>query len=141
VCALTTRKRWERMCSRPEFAPRLARPDSATQASRNAHRVGLCDEMEAILQTQPADYWLGHFFRLELPAAPVNTIAQIATHPHVTARGSIMEIEYPPGSGQRVKIPGMPWRDVASSAPVRNPPTLGEHTQEVLRECRVETRP
>lgn len=135
VCAITTQKRWERMCSMPEFAHFRDRPELATQSSRNANRKRLCEEMEAILQTQPADYWLGHFFRLELPAAPVNTIAEIATHPHVMQRGSLIEIEYPPGSGQRVKIPGMPWRDVASTRPVRNPPALGEHTEEVLGEC------
>jgi crotonobetainyl-CoA:carnitine CoA-transferase CaiB-like acyl-CoA transferase len=27
----------------------------------------------------------------------------------------------------------MPWRDVASSDPVRMPPQIGEHTEEVLR--------
>ena len=138
VCAITNQKRWERMCTMPEFAHLAANPDYATQASRNAHRVPLCERMEAILVTQPADYWLAHFFRLELPAAPVNTIAQIATHPHVVARGSLMEIEYPPGSGQRVKIPGIPWRDVASGAPPRRPPMLSEHTQEVFRECGIE---
>jgi len=135
VCAITNQKRWERMCSMPEFAHFLARPECATQASRNAHRRQLCEEMEAILQTQPAEYWLTHFFRLELPAAAVNTIAEIAAHPHVTQRGSLMEIEYPAGSGQMIKIPGMPWRDVAASGPARNPPALGEHNQEVVREC------
>ena len=43
---------------------------------------------------------------------------------HVTARGSLMEIEYPPGSGNKIKIPGMPWRDVAAAGPARNPPAL-----------------
>ena len=135
VCAITTQKRWERMCTMPEFAHFRSRPELATQALRNANRALLCVEMETILQKQPADYWLDHFFRLELPAAPVNTIAEIAQHPHVRQRGSLMEIEYPPGSGRRVTIPGMPWRDVAASAAVRNPPTLGEHTEEVLAEC------
>jgi len=135
VCAITNQKRWERMCTLPEFAHLLGRPEFATQASRNASRVPLCAEMETILRTKPADYWLGHFFRLELPAAPVNTIAEIAQHPHVVARGSLMEIEYPPGSGNRVKIPGMPWRDVAASGPWRNPPALGQHTDEVMAEC------
>jgi len=138
VCAITTQKRWERMCTMPEFAHFRGRPELATQASRNAVRITLCAEMETILQTQSADYWLGHFFRLELPAAPVNTIAEIAQHPHVQQRGSLMEIEYPPGSGQRVKIPGMPWRDVAASGAVRNPPALGEHTREILAECAAE---
>ncbi|MCC6531130.1 MAG: CoA transferase [Burkholderiales bacterium] len=135
VCAITNQKRWERMCTLPQFAHLLGRPEYASQASRNAHRAQLCAEMEAVLQTQPADYWLGHFFRLELPAAPVNTVAEIAAHPHVQQRGSLMEIEYPPGSGHSVTIPGMPWRDVAATVGLRNPPALGQHTDEVLAEC------
>ncbi len=140
VCAITQQKRWERMCTMPEFTHLLSRPELATQVLRNTNRVALCEEMEKILQTQTADYWLAHFFRLELPAAPVNTIAQIAQHPHVTARGSLMEIEYPPGSGNKIKIPGMPWRDVAAAGPARNPPALGEHTAEVLAECGYKAR-
>jgi crotonobetainyl-CoA:carnitine CoA-transferase CaiB-like acyl-CoA transferase len=132
VCAITTQKRWERFCTMPEFTHLRGRPELATQALRNAVRVSLCEELQAILIGRPADYWLGHFFRLELPAAPVNTVAEIAQDPHVVARGSLMEIEFPPGSGQKVKIPGMPWRDVAASGPVRMPPAIGEHTEEVL---------
>lgn len=135
VCAITQQKRWERMCSLPEFAHLLNRPEFATQPLRNANRVVLCEEMEAILRTRPAEYWLDHFFRLELPAAPVNTIAEIAAHPHVRQRGSLMEIEYPPGSGRLVKIPGMPWRDVAATTGTRPPPTLGQHNDEILAEC------
>jgi len=135
VCAITQQKRWERMCSLPEFAHLLGRPEFATQPLRNANRIGLCEEMETILRTRPAEYWLDHFFRLELPAAPVNTIAEIAAHPHVQQRGSLMEIEYPPGSGRLIKIPGMPWRDVAATTGMRPPPTLGQHNDEILAEC------
>ena len=132
VVAITTQKRFEKLCTLAEFAHLRDRPEYATQASRNKHRATLCPEVEAILMTQPVDYWLDHFFRLGLPAAPVNTLDEIGNHPHVKQRGSLIEVEYPPGSGNRVRVPGVPWRDVASKRPLRGPPSVGQHTAEVL---------
>ena len=134
VCAITTQKRWDKFCTMPGFGKFAGRPELATQTLRNAARVQLCEELEEVFLTQTADFWLAHMFRLELPAAPVNTLAQIATHEHVVQRGSLMDIEYPAGSGTKVTIPGMPWRDVADDAPVRMPPALGEHNAEILAE-------
>ena len=135
VCAITTDKRWRKLCTLAEFAHLGSQPELQTQALRNQHRARLCTEMQDILLTQTAQYWLDHFSRLELPAAPVNTIAEIASHAHVVQRGSLMDIEYPPQSGNTVRIPGMPWRDVAASGPARTPPGIGEHTREVFAEA------
>ncbi|MEI8036455.1 MAG: CoA transferase [Betaproteobacteria bacterium] len=136
VCAITTQKRWEKFCSIPEFQAFKNRDDLANQTLRNACRISLCEELESIFLTKNADYWLAHMFTLELPAAPVNTLSQIATHEHVVQRGSLMEIEYPKGSGNMIKIPGMPWRDVASDKPMRMPPALGEHNEEIREEVK-----
>jgi crotonobetainyl-CoA:carnitine CoA-transferase CaiB-like acyl-CoA transferase len=64
----------------------------------------------------------------------VNTLDEVARHPQVTGRGMLLEFEYPPGSGNMVRSAGMPWRDVARAGPVRPPPTLGQHTAEVMAE-------
>jgi len=136
VCAITTQKRWEKFCSIPEFNFLQYREDLSTQTLRNAERKKLCEELENIFISKPSEYWLAHMFRLELPAAPVNTLSQIVNHEHVLERGSLMEIEYPHGSGNKIKIPGMPWRDVASDKPIRTPPTLGEHNNEVFEEVK-----
>jgi len=45
----------------------------------------------------------------------------------------LLDFEYPPDSGNRIRTAGMPWRDVAREGPVRPPPVLGQHTEEVLR--------
>ena len=74
------------------------------------------------------------FIRLGLPAAPVNSVPEILEEPQVIQRGSLLEVEYPEGSGNRVKVPGMPWRDVAPDRPVRSPPMIGQHTEEVFRQ-------
>ena len=46
----------------------------------------------------------------------------------------LVEVEYPPGSGRRIKTAGMPWQAVARDGEVRSPPALGADTEAVLRE-------
>jgi crotonobetainyl-CoA:carnitine CoA-transferase CaiB-like acyl-CoA transferase len=132
VCAITTDKRWRALCTLDEFAGFRDRPELATQALRNKHAKTLCEELQVIFETRPAEYWLDHMFRLELPAAPVNTVADIAGHEHVRNSAALIDLEYPEGSGHRLKAPGLPWRDVSAPGPVRSPPTLGQHTGEIF---------
>ncbi|GAA4339292.1 CaiB/BaiF CoA-transferase family protein [Pigmentiphaga soli] len=132
VCAITTDKRWNLLCTLPEFAAFRGRPELATQALRNANAKALCAELQEVFETNTAEYWLDHMFRLQLPAAPVNTVADIAAHEHVARSQALLDIEYPAGSGNTLKTPGVPWRDVAAPGPVASPPTLGQHTREVF---------
>ena len=61
-------------------------------------------------------------------------------HPQVAHRGMLQEIEYPPGSGNRIRTAGMPWRAVAAEGTFRSPPDLGQHTEEILAELAELTR-
>ena len=134
VISLAIQKRWSLLCTLPEFKHLFGKDIYATQELRNQHRVVLCREIEDIFMKQPADYWLGELLRLGLPVAPVNSLPEILADPHLAQRGSLMEVEYPPGSGKRIKIPGMPWRDVAAQRPPRDPPAIGQHTAEVFQQ-------
>ena len=134
VISLTIQKRWAALCTLPEFTHLFDDPEFQTQDQRNTHRARLCAAMETIFLTRPVDYWMAHFERLALPAAPVNTIPQILQEAHLAQRGTLLEVEYPPGSGQKYKVPGMPWRDVAAEQPLRSPPGVGQHTDEVLQQ-------
>jgi crotonobetainyl-CoA:carnitine CoA-transferase CaiB-like acyl-CoA transferase len=84
------------------------------------------------LRTRPAAHWLALFDAAGIPAEPINTLPEILDHPQVTERDMLIEIEYPPGSGNRIRTAGMPWRAVAADRPVLSPPGLGQHTDEVL---------
>jgi crotonobetainyl-CoA:carnitine CoA-transferase CaiB-like acyl-CoA transferase len=105
-----------------------------TQVSRNLNRKRMLQEIYRVFRTKPADYWLQELDKRGIPSESILTLPEVVSHPHVQERGSLLEIEYPPGSGEKVVIPGMPWRDVASPAVWRDPPTLGQHTDEVLGE-------
>lgn len=134
VMAVTNEKAWKAFVSLKEFAHLGENPRYRTQVDRNVNRVDMVNEIRTIFATEPADYWLEELDKRGIPSEPILTLAEVVSLPHVTERGSLMEIEYPPNSGVMTTIPGMPWKDVAAPKVFRNPPGLGQHTSEVLAE-------
>lgn len=134
VIAITNEKTWRSFCQLPECSALAHDSRFATQPMRNENRGVLVAAVDAVLRTRPAAYWLAEFDRVGIPAEPINGLGDILATEHIRARDMLLEVEYPPGSGSRIPIAGMPWRAVSAEGPVRNPPTLGQHTAEVLRE-------
>jgi len=63
----------------------------------------------------------------------INDIAQVVAHPQVTARQALVEMDHPRAG--KVRMVGAPVRLSETPGAVRTPaPTLGEHTDEVLRQ-------
>jgi crotonobetainyl-CoA:carnitine CoA-transferase CaiB-like acyl-CoA transferase len=134
VMAVTNEKAWKAFISIPEFAYLGEDEGYKTQVDRNLNRKRMLAEIYRIFATNTADYWLRELDKRGIPSEAILTLPEVVAHPHVKERGSLLEIEYPPGSGTKVVIPGMPWRDVAAPAVWRDPPALGQHTEEVLTE-------
>lgn len=68
-----------------------------------------------------------------IPSAPVRTLPEVGSDPHIFERGIIREVDYPPRG--MVKTIGTSIKLSAHAEPdLSSPPTLGEHTEEVLRE-------
>jgi crotonobetainyl-CoA:carnitine CoA-transferase CaiB-like acyl-CoA transferase len=134
VIAVTNEKSWASFCRLSEFAHLEKDPRYATQPLRSANRASLLPEVNAVFQTRPAAYWLAAFEKLGIPAEPINTLDEIMRHSQLDLRNMLLDIEYPPGSGNVVRTAGMPWRAVAAPGAPKSPPGLGEHTQDVLRE-------
>jgi crotonobetainyl-CoA:carnitine CoA-transferase CaiB-like acyl-CoA transferase len=69
---------------------------------------------------------------VEVPVGPVNDVAEILNDPHVAARGLVRGFNYP-GVGN-FKGLGLPYKFQGFDDPrFGRPPTLGEHTDEVLK--------
>ncbi|KRA53128.1 CaiB/BaiF CoA transferase family protein [Devosia sp. Root635] len=134
VMAVTNEKAWKAFVSLKEFGHLGENPLYRSQVERNINRGAMVEEIRAIFATDTADYWLAELDKRGIPSEPILTLAEVVELPHVLERGSLMEIEYPPNSGIMTTIPGMPWKDVAAPKVLRNPPGLGQHTQEVLAE-------
>ncbi len=134
VMAVTNQKAWKAFVSIPEFAHLDEIPEYKKQIDRNINRVAMLEKIYSIFKTRTADYWLAELDKRGIASEPILTLPEVVAHPHVQQRGSLMEIEYPPNSGTKVVIPGMPWKDVAAPLVKRDPPGLGQHTREVLEE-------
>jgi crotonobetainyl-CoA:carnitine CoA-transferase CaiB-like acyl-CoA transferase len=72
---------------------------------------------------------------VQVPAGPINNLAQVFSDPHVVHRGMKLDLPSPDAAGGT--IPGVRTPIMIDGAPMASPrtaPKLGEHTQEVLRE-------
>ena len=68
-----------------------------------------------------------------MPAGPILTYDQVFADPHVQAREMAVEVNHPIAGPTRVL--GIPFKLSRTPGAVRRPaPTLGQHTDEVLRE-------
>ncbi len=123
------------VAGRPELA-QDARYASNTQ--RVLHRADLVPQLEAITRTRSTAEWIAALEHKAVPCGPINDIGQAFADAQVQARGLAIE---QPRSPQAVAAEGVSTiRSVASplrlsaTPPVlhRAPPTLGEHTDEVL---------
>ena len=83
-------------------------------------------------------HWLGRLEEQDLLCAPVRTLAEALADEQTTINGMILEA---PGVVETVRVVGSPIH--MSDAPVTiriPPPTLGQHTEEVLAEARAGAR-
>jgi crotonobetainyl-CoA:carnitine CoA-transferase CaiB-like acyl-CoA transferase len=127
----------------PQFA-RLAKflgreewaddPHFATNSSRVRNRNALCPKIARLIAEKDVAYWVNGLRGIDVPVAPVNTMEQAFAEPQVQVRD--MQVALPhPLSPADIHLVGSPLK--FSATPVtyeRAPPTLGQHTDEVLRD-------
>jgi len=83
--------------------------------------------------------WLDLLRKLGIPAAPLRTTDELFDNPHLNAVGFFETVDTPQG---KVRFPGVPTWFSRTPGRVAGPtPTLGEHTQEVLKELGLAAKP
>lgn len=93
----------------------------------------LDSSIESITQTKTTKQWLDVFEGSGLPYAAVNDVQGTLNHEHVLARGMVTEVEHE--SCGTMKLVNTPVKYSGSEPGIRTPPpTLGQHTDEVLRD-------
>jgi succinate--hydroxymethylglutarate CoA-transferase len=100
---------------------------------RVAHRA-LVDGMigEALVRA-PADTWIGKLQAAGVPCGRINTVAQAFAEPHTAARGMTETVDH--ATIGALNMVGIPFKFGDTPAAVkRAPPTLGQHTDEVLKQ-------
>ena len=95
----------------------------------------LQDELTRIFRTKPRAYWLQRLEEYDVPFAPVYGLDEVIKDPQVQHLGSIYVASHPTeGQVKGVKRPV--FYDGARDDSVIPPPTLGEHTDEILKEIK-----
>jgi crotonobetainyl-CoA:carnitine CoA-transferase CaiB-like acyl-CoA transferase len=78
-------------------------PRFATYPDRLAHFDELVDELEKALADGSREHWLGLLHAADVPAAPVATIDEVVTDPHVQEAGLLRTATGP--AGERFLVP------------------------------------
>lgn len=114
----------------------IGRPGLASDPrfATNPQRVANRDLLEPILEGAFAALGTAECLRIlrghGVPAGPVCRISEIARDPHVRARGNVISL--PHGKAGTVRQFGPPIRYRGDTTAHTPPPSLGEHTEEVL---------
>jgi crotonobetainyl-CoA:carnitine CoA-transferase CaiB-like acyl-CoA transferase len=124
---------WRALCGalgRPELADDAR---FATNADRLARREELVRVLEERLSARTVGEWMAILEAADVHAAPVNRYSEMVRHPQVEASGMLVEQEHPRAG--RFRTIGVPVRLGWTPGRIETPaPTLGQHTEEVLRE-------
>ena len=138
--AAGTNKLWEATCESIKRKDLLADPRFASPSLRAQHQ----NDLRVLLETTFAHYdvaQLLEIFRARgIPCAPINTYSQVLADEQVQHMQWVEPVELPGGDGGSVasKTVISPQRVNGERLGVyRNPPALGEHTVEVMREISV----
>jgi crotonobetainyl-CoA:carnitine CoA-transferase CaiB-like acyl-CoA transferase len=124
----------------PKFCAALGRADLAAddRFATNDDRVRNRETLEPLLEAETAAYTTDDLVATmrdhDVPATPINDMADVYDLPQIEARGMRASVSHP--TAGEVAMPGSPMHMSRTPASVRDPPPLlGEHTDEVLREA------
>jgi crotonobetainyl-CoA:carnitine CoA-transferase CaiB-like acyl-CoA transferase len=123
------------------LAGALGRPELAddarfrTNQDRVAHRRELLDILSEEFRKQPAAEWCRRLWAVNVPAGPLNDMAEVFADPHVLDRQLVQDVPHP-------GLPSGVFRSVAPPARLHatpggvqlHPPRMGEHTVSILEE-------
>ncbi|UUX50117.1 CoA transferase [Nisaea acidiphila] len=123
------------------FCRAIERPDLAVDPrflqaeERVRNRKALTPVVASIIAGRSRDDWLNLLSPLGIPCGAIRTVAEVCDGPVLAARDMIAEMQH--GTAGRVKNIKNPARMGGTPLEVyRAPPTLGEHSEEVLSALR-----
>jgi crotonobetainyl-CoA:carnitine CoA-transferase CaiB-like acyl-CoA transferase len=112
--------------------PELAADENfATNAARVRNRETLVPMLQEVLLRRTTQEWITPLESAGVPSGPINDIAQAFEHPQVKHRA--MKVTLPHWQAGSVPSVANPIKMSATPITYRSaPPTLGQHTQEIL---------
>jgi crotonobetainyl-CoA:carnitine CoA-transferase CaiB-like acyl-CoA transferase len=132
--APATTDMWQKLCALLGLGALVDDPRFATNAARIDHRNELKRLIEEKLKTGTREAWTRMFIEADIPAGPINNLADVFDDAQVRHSGFVEEVDHPALGklrqvGSPIRLAAMQGRSIRSA-----PPLLGQHTFEVLRE-------
>ncbi len=124
---------WVKLCRALALDDLAHDPRFASWLLRLDNREALLPLLDARFRSESRAHWLAVLAKHDIPAAPVQTLAQFMEDAAVGHHGMVCDYDHPEVG--RLRLMGLPLR--FSDTPARDPgppPTLGQHTAEVLRD-------
>jgi crotonobetainyl-CoA:carnitine CoA-transferase CaiB-like acyl-CoA transferase len=132
--APATSDMWRRLCSVLDLPALADDARFATNADRVERRVELQGILEARLKTRTREAWTRVLLDADIPAGPINDLADVFADEQVHHCRLVEEVEHPElGTLRQVGSPVSLGGAKGTSIRLA-PPLLGQHTFEVLRE-------
>jgi crotonobetainyl-CoA:carnitine CoA-transferase CaiB-like acyl-CoA transferase len=123
--------RWARLVGREDF---IGDPRFAGDQLRADNRAAITEAMNAWLATRTTEQAIAELEKARVPAGAVLDLQQVLDDPQVKARELLRYVEHP-GAAKPVPLADTAVRLSATPGGIRSrAATLGEHTDEVLRE-------
>lgn len=133
VIGAANQRTWEKLCREVIHRPELIEdPRFVTNMDRLENIAELEPLLEEAFASADAATWIARCEAASVPCGPINNFGEAMQDPHYIARGMIEEIEHPKLG--TMKMIGIPTKFSKTPGAVRMAaPTLGEHTDAVLR--------
>ncbi|XP_002125098.2 succinyl-CoA:glutarate CoA-transferase-like [Ciona intestinalis] len=125
-------KHFEKLCQILKVEDLITNNKFKDNKDRVVNRVELIGILSEIFQAKTMKEWLIRLENCGFPYGPINNMEETFNDPQVLHNEMIMEMDHP-ACGSNIRIPAPPVRYSSHSySDASPPPTLGQHTREVL---------
>ena len=122
-----------RFCHVAQAESLLADDRFSTAVARVRNRKTVTETLNALTCTKPTTWWLENLEKNQVGCGKINDLAGVFSDPQVQAREMTIEMPHSATGNQPATLIASPLK--LSETPVsyrRSPPTLGQHTEEIL---------
>ncbi len=124
---------WARLCQVLELPGLVEDERFSDNERRTLNWAELKPLLEAVVQQQTVEYWLECLEQENIPCGRIQGVDQVIQDPQIVARDMIRTLVLK--TGEKLSVAGIPYKFSSTSCEqVELPPTLGEHTEGILRE-------
>ena len=133
VLAVGNDQQWQRLCECAGLTAAAADERFATNAARVTNYDALRELLVARFGHERREELIGRLKGCGVPCGAVRDIAEVLADPQLDARAMIASVEH--ATAGHLRLLGVPVKLSETPGAVRSaPPTLGQHTEGVLRE-------